>query len=100
MFPNYTTPPPVAVQRTLKALAKPIMSLAFLVEASEQNQQDKATNDFVEVGTGPLATVQADVGVCRKIPPHSQTFWKHAPPSTTPIPSLQSTVEQKISPQH
>ena len=50
MFPNYTAPPSVAVQRTLKALAKPIMSLAFLVEGSEQNQQDKATNDFVEVG--------------------------------------------------
>lgn len=48
MFPNYTAPPSVAVQRTLKALAKPIMSLAFLVEGSEQNQQDKATNDFVE----------------------------------------------------
>jgi hypothetical protein len=39
------------VQRTLKALAKPIMSLAFLVEASEQNLQDKATNDFVEAST-------------------------------------------------
>lgn len=53
MFPNYTAPPSVAVQRTLKALAKPIMSLAFLVEASEQNQQDKATNDFVEVSPWP-----------------------------------------------
>jgi hypothetical protein len=100
MFPNYTTPPPVAVQRTLKALAKPIMSLAFLVEASEQNQQDKATNDFVEVGNGLLTTVQADVCGFRKTPPHLQTFLRHAPPSMTPIPSLQSTGGRKISPPH
>lgn len=50
---SFVAPPCAEVQRTLKTLAKPIMSLAFLVEASEQNQQDRATNEFVEVCPKP-----------------------------------------------
>ncbi|KAJ9104771.1 hypothetical protein QFC19_003912 [Naganishia cerealis] len=54
MFDLVSAPPCAEVQRTLKTLAKPIMSLAFLVGASEQNQQDKATNDFVEANSAAL----------------------------------------------